>query len=153
MPYSGADVLAHLSELARQSAALPRLSNVVIIAKQQGAGDVVKSGLRAVIGYEALISVSDSVAEAAVAMKQNKSQIAFFLDESERPVRDFTALLNRFRSVGFSCPLVFISSEITPQIKSQFLVQGALDVLHRDEVCGLRLRECLLKLAQTSHAT
>lgn len=152
MPYSGTDVLTQISELARQGAAGPRFSHLLVLARQQAQGDVVKSALRALVGYDALISVENSIREAAKSLPRNNPQLAFVVDDTNATVENFSAVIAAFHKAGFSCPLVFISSRITAQNKLHILALGALDALHRDEVCGLRLRQCFLKLPAAGSA-
>ncbi len=154
MPYSGADVLAHLSELARQRAELPRISTVLVISRLEATGELIQSALRAVVGYEADIVVCPNVAEAIRTLRDRQPQIAFICDDKHLAIEWFQATAQSIRKAGLACPLAFILEHVSSQLRCQLLDIGALDVFHRDEVCGLRLRESLLKLAvQTPDAS
>ena len=148
MVYSGAKVLAHLSELARQRARLPRISSILIMSQERAGGELIRSTLRAVVGYDTSISVVLTHAEASQHVKLRPPQIAFHLGGTliDRP-SSIASHFQALRKAGIICPVAIIRNVMTPKIKCQILDLGAIDVFHRDEICGLRLRECLLKLA------
>lgn len=153
MPYSGADLLAHLSELARQRAQLPRIGCIQILALQRTNGDLLQSALRAVVGYEVEILVAADLTGALRNMNQPQPQIVFILDDVHNRRDWFAGLVLDIRKAGLSCPLAIVLEVCTPQLRCQLLDLGVLDVIHRDEVCGLRLRECLLKLVSPSSSS
>lgn len=146
MPYSGADVLAHLSELARQRAELPRIAGLIIIATHKPSGDLIQSALRAVVGYDTKILVAATVQQAVADTGEIAPEMIFYLDESALRLDAFTAVLQGLRKGGLVSPVTVVRAELSSQIRSRLLELGAIDIVHRDEVCGLRLRESLLKL-------
>ena len=146
MPYSGADVLAHLSELARQRAELPRITSLIIIASHRPSGELIQSALRAVVGYDTKIFVAANVHQAVTHAAELQPEMTFYVDESPLRTDAFTAVLQALRKGGLVSPITVVRSELTSLIRSRLLELGAIDVVHRDEVCGLRLRESLLKL-------
>lgn len=150
MAYSGADVLAHLSELARQRAELPRISTILVLAQQRSTGDLIQSALRAVVGYEAEIIVAPTFEVAIRDLGKQQPQIVFLIDTAHQRAAYFGGLLQSFRKMGIHCPVAIALDVISPQLRCQLLDLGVLDVFHRDEICGLRLRECLLKLGAAS---
>ena len=151
MPYSGADVLAHISELARQRAELPRIAHIVVVSRQEATGNVIQSALRAVVGYETDIRVYRSVSEAGRGLSNPAPEIAFLSDDKTMSLDWCRLTLQSLRKGGLQCPVVFILDTISPQLSSQLFELGALDVFHRDEICGLNLRQSLLKLADPEH--
>ncbi len=148
MPYSGADVLAQLSELARQQAGLPRALSIMIVSHDQAEGDLLQSALRAVVGYETRIFVATSMAEALKLSKVNPPQIGFCLDNAPLKKAGCEDALRMLRDLGLACPVAIVRNSVTPQIRCKLLDLGATDVLNRDEFCGIRLRECLVRLLE-----
>ena len=146
MAYSGADVLTQLSELARQRAAMPVVTSIMVVSQNRAEGDLVQSALRAVVGYDTRIMVSSSHAEAVRDAKTVTPQIGFCVDDGTNAHYDGAASLRALRAAGISCPVAIIRGEVTPQIKNRLIEIGATDVLNRDDVCGIRLREGLLRL-------
>jgi len=147
MPYSGADVLAHLSELARQRAALPRISRILIISQDQAEGDLIQSVLRAVVGYDTHIAIAGAASDVRISPKNPAPQAVFWVDTGRTTSpAEIAKTLSALRSAGIVCPIAVIRDKVTHQCKAQHYDLGAADVLSRDEVCGLRLRECLLRL-------
>jgi DNA-binding NarL/FixJ family response regulator len=146
MPYSGADVLAHLSELARQRAALPRISGILILAQNISDGELLQSVLRAVVGYDTQIAVSQTLDEAVRSSKTLRPQLGLFLNDSNPPTPSLIHVMRGLRTSQINCPVAVIRDVVTPAIRCEVLELGASDVLTRDEVCGMRLRECLLRL-------
>lgn len=146
MAYSGADVLAQLSELARQRAAMPEVSAIMVVSQNRAEGDLIQSALRAVVGYDTRIMVCHSLAEAVRDSKSVTPQIGFCVDDGTNAHGGCAQELRELRAAGISCPVAVIRGEVTPQIKARLLEIGATDVLNRDDVCGIRLREGLLRL-------
>lgn len=146
MAYSGADVLAQLSELARQRAAMPAVSSILVVSHNRAEGDLIQSALRAVVGYDTRIIVSHSLAEAVRDSKTVAPQIGFCVDDGKGAHGGCAQTLRDLRTAGISCPVAIIHGEVTPQIKTRLMDGGAADVLNRDDVCGIRLREGLLRL-------
>ena len=146
MAYSGADVLAQLSELARQRAAMPVVTSIMVVSQNRAEGELIQSALRAVVGYDTRIMVSLNLAEAVRDSKSVTPQIGFCVDDGTSAQGGCAASLRALRAAGISCPVAIIRGEVTPQIKNRLMEIGATDVLNRDDVCGIRLRECLLRL-------
>jgi DNA-binding response OmpR family regulator len=146
MPYSGADVLAHLSELARQRAELPRVSCLLVMSYDRAEGDLIQSALRAVVGYETRILVVAALGEAVQYSKLYPPQASFCLDNAPAKKVDCEQSLRGLREAGITCPVAIIRGTVTTQIRCKLLDAGASDVLTRDEICGIRLRESLLRL-------
>ncbi len=145
MPYSGADVLAHLSELARQRAALPRVSCIFVLAKSVADGDRLQSILRAVVGYDTQIVVAQSLDEIVRLSKPLQPLFGIFLNDANPPTPSVKHVMRGLRAGGVGCPVAVIRDVVTPAVRCEVLELGASDVLTRDEVCGMRLRECLLR--------
>jgi hypothetical protein len=151
MPYSGADVLAQLSELARQRAEMPKIEGVLILAQSAPAGELVQSALRAVVGYETAIEL---VATLAGSRKpgQKAPSIAFLYDDQNDFLERFGNLMALLRRANITCPVAVISTTLPPQDYPKIIELGAIDIMHRDDICGLRLRETVLKLAPPAPA-
>ncbi len=146
MTYSGADVLAHLSELARQRALTRRVTDAIIIAPQSQDGEFLQSALRGVMGYESRILISAMVSEAADLTRLKQPEVVFALDPTKVEAVS-SKTIRSLRTAGISCPVAVISDLMTQKSAAEVLASGAFDVMHRDDVCGIRLRECFLKLA------
>jgi hypothetical protein len=146
MAYSGANVLAHLSELARQRAELPRVSCLMIVSYDRAEGDLIQAAMRAVVGYDTRILVVASLGEAVQYSKLYPPQASFCLDNAPAKKVDCEQALRGLREAGISCPVAIIRATVTTHIRCKLLDAGASDVLARDEVCGIRLRESLLRL-------
>lgn len=149
MAYSGADVLAHLSELARRRAEIRRVSDAIVIAPQALEGEIIQSALRGVMGYDARITIVQMISDAVSLTRSKPPEVVFVLDPSKSEGAGANTL-RALRTAGLQSPVAIISDLLTLKTAAEILAAGAFDVMHRDEVCGVRLRECLLRLAALS---
>jgi CheY-like chemotaxis protein len=146
MTYSGADVLAHLSELARQRALTRPVADAILVAPQPQDGEFLQSALRSVLGYNTRISIAAMITDAAKMARDKQPDVVFALDPSKLEAAGVKTLQS-LRTAGIRCPIGIISNYVSPKSASEIMQAGAFDVIHRDDVCGIRLRQCLLKLA------
>jgi DNA-binding NtrC family response regulator len=120
MAYSGADVLAHLSELARQRAQIRRVADAVVIAPQPQEGEIIQSALRGVMGYDARITIVQMIGDAAKLTQSKPPEVVFVLDPSTTEAAG-PSTLRALRSAGVQSPVAIISDQLTLKTAAEIL--------------------------------
>lgn len=141
---SGGDFLAKRSDVNRAGLALPKLSNVLIIEDETFDADRLRATLRIVLGYEVTVRRAQTLNSAVDMVLAHMPDIVF-LDDILKPSDTAANSIPFIRRAKYEGPLIVVSGQATRSRKAELLSLGASEVIHKDDVDSVRLKEALVR--------
>lgn len=141
---SGGDFLAKRSDVNHAGLALPKLSNVLIIEDETFDADRLRATLRIVLGYEVTVRRAQTLNSAVDMVLAHMPDIVF-LDDILKPSDTAANSIPFIRRAKYEGPLIVLSGQATRSRKAELLSLGASEVIHKDDVDSVRLKEALVR--------
>ncbi len=141
---SGGDFLAKKSEVTRRGKGLPPISTVLIIEDETFDADRLRATLRLAIGYDIEVRRAQTLGSAVDMLLASVPDLVF-LDDILKPSDTAVNSIPYIRRAKYAGPLIVISGQATRTRKAELIALGATEVIHKDDVDSVRLKEALLR--------
>lgn len=142
---AGGKFLDRKSDVTKASDHLPSLTNILLVEDETPDADRLKAMLHLMFGYDISVRRAATLNSAMDAVLADMPDL-IFLDDILKPSDTATQSIPFLRRAGYDGPIVVISGQATRTRISELKTTGAADVLHKDDVNSVRVRECLAHL-------
>lgn len=140
----GGSHLARKSELVRDRARLGGLRDILLVEDEAPDAERLTATLRVLLGYDAEIRWASTIGDAVDSIIAMKPSIVF-LDDILKPSTDASQSIPLLRGV-YQGPIIVVSGLVTRARRASLLVEGASDVIHKDDVDSVRVGEAIARL-------
>ncbi|MBX9926796.1 MAG: response regulator [Hyphomicrobiaceae bacterium] len=141
---SGGDFLAKKSDVTRRGKSLPPISTVLIVEDETFDADRLRATLRLALGYEVDVRRAQTLGSAVDMVLAHVPDLVF-LDDILKPSDTAVNSIPYIRRANYTGPLIVISGQATRSRKAELIGLGASEVIHKDDVDSVRLKEALLR--------
>lgn len=141
----GSSHLAKRSELVRQREKLEKFHDILVVEDDTLNSERLTATLRVIFGYAAQIRTASTLGDAVNAVIERKPGI-IFLDDVLKPSSSASQGIPLLRNAGYAGPIIIVSGLVTHARRISLLAEGAIDVVHKDDVDSVRLAEALGRL-------
>ncbi len=142
---TGGDHLVRKHDVARGSARLAHLTDVLIVEDETIDADRLKATLHILFGYGLQIRRATTLGSALDHVIERKPELVL-LDDYLKPADTATHTIPFLRRAGFEGPIVVISGQVTRKRRIELTSAGAADVIHKDNVDSVALSETLQRV-------
>ncbi|MEO1206768.1 MAG: response regulator [Pseudomonadota bacterium] len=143
---SGGEHLEKRSELLRTEGGIRQLKDILVVEDEERDADRIQGTLRLMIGYSGLeVRTASTISTAVDAVLERQPQL-ILLDDALKPSDTATDTIPFLHRAGYDGPIVVISGQVTRRRRTELMAAGATDVIHKDDVESVRIRECLAKI-------
>lgn len=142
---SGGDFLAKKSDVIRRGKNLPAIANVLIVEDETFDADRLRATLRLALGYEVTMRGAQTLGSAVDMVLAHVPDLVF-LDDILKPSDTAVNSIPYIRRAKYDGPLIVISGQATRSRKAELIGIGATEVIHKDDVDSVRLKEALLRV-------
>lgn len=150
---SGGEHLEKRSELLRTEMGLHQLSDILVVEDEKRDADRIQATLRLMVGYGELdVRTASTISTAVDAVLERQPQLVL-LDDALKPSDTATDTIPFLQRAGYAGPIVVISGQVTRRRRTELMQAGATDVIHKDDVESVKIRECLAKIFPEEAAT
>lgn len=129
----------------RARAKLGGLRDILLVEDEAPDAERLTATLRVLLGYEAEIRWASSIGDAVDGIIAKKPSI-IFLDDILKPSTDASQSIPLLRGVGYAGPIIVVSGLVTRSRRASLLLEGASDVIHKDDVDSVSVGEALARL-------
>ena len=142
---SGGDFLDKRSDVTKQRAKLPKLTNVLVVDDESFDADRLKATLHLMFGYDIEVRRAATLGRALDEVIARMPEL-IFLDDVLKPTDNASQTLPFLRRAGYTGPVIVVSGQVTRSRRTLLIEAGAADVIHKDDVDSVRLAEALQRV-------
>ncbi|MBL8564224.1 MAG: response regulator transcription factor [Hyphomicrobiaceae bacterium] len=142
---SGGDFLDKRSDVTKQRAKLPKLTNVLVVDDESFDADRLKATLHLMFGYDIDVRRAATLGRALDEVIARMPEL-IFLDDVLKPTDNASQTLPFLRRAGYTGPVIVVSGQVTRTRRTLLIEAGAADVIHKDDVDSVRLAEALQRV-------
>jgi CheY-like chemotaxis protein len=143
-PKTGSGHLTRKSELAIARAGKPAFEDILVVEDNLKEATRLSGTLNLIFNRKAAIRTVDTLAKALDAVIAQKPDIVF-LDDHLKPNDNAAETIPFLRRCGYQGPIVVVSSLLTRPRRALLISAGAIDAVHKDNLDGVEIEECLAK--------
>jgi DNA-binding NarL/FixJ family response regulator len=141
-PVTGSGHLAKRSDVARVRTRHGKPSNFLIIDDEHVDAERLTATLHVLFGYQVAIRCTSSLQAAVESLADGHPSITF-LDDILKPSDDASRSMPELRRAGYDGPIIVVSGALTPSRRARLIADGAVDVIHKDDVDSVRVAEAV----------
>lgn len=149
---TGADYLAHKSELAKSRKDLPSFKDILVVEDDKLEGERLVATLRGLFGQDVEVRKAKTV-NVAIDMLLQKLPDLIWLDDYVGPHDTALDSLPLIRHAKFTGPIVVVSGRMSRHRRAELLAKGADETINKDDLDSGSISEALLRLVQAGKAT
>lgn len=118
-----------------------RPSAILVIETAAVDAERLRATLRVLFGYQVPIVWASSLPDALARLGETKPELAFLGDLGSQA--DAPSAIGVLRRAGFAGPIIAVSNTVTPALRLRTITDGAIDVIHKDDLHSARIAEAL----------
>ncbi len=127
-----------------------RPTAILVIETAAVDAERLRATLRVLFGYQVPIVWASSLADALARLGETKPELAFLGDLGSQA--DAPSAIGVLRRAGFAGPIIAVSNTVTPALRIRTITDGAIDVIHKDDLHSARIAEALQRARVQSSA-
>jgi DNA-binding NarL/FixJ family response regulator len=131
--------LARRSNLAAARAGRDLPVEILIVGEAADA-ERLTATLRVLFGYQMPIRWTCSLSD-ALGILAERSPAHVFLGDLRNPSTDTLLATAEVRRAGFGGSIIVVSNDATLPWRTRLIAAGASDVIHKDDICSVRVAE------------
>ncbi len=148
---TGADYLAHKSDLAKSRKDLPDYKDILIVEDEALASDRMAATLRGLFGQDLEVRRARTV-NMAIDLMLKKLPDLIMLDDYVGPNDTALDSLPLIRHTKFTGPVIVVSGRMSRHRRAELLAKGADETINKDDLDSGSMSESLLRLVAAGKA-
>ncbi|MEL7047454.1 MAG: response regulator, partial [Pseudomonadota bacterium] len=119
---------------------------ILVVEDEDRDANRIQATLRLMVGYASIeVRIAKTISTAVDAVLERTPEL-ILLDDALKPSDTATDTIPFLKRAGYMGPIVVISGQVTRRRRTELMAAGANDVIHKDDVESVKIRECLARV-------
>lgn len=142
---TGADYLAHKSDLSKSRQGLPAFKDILIVEDETMDANRLVGTLRSMFGYALDVRRAKTLNIALDMVMARKPEL-ILLDDYLKPSDTAMDSIPILRRANYDGPIVVVSGEVDRYRRAELMAKGANETINKDDLNSAAIAEVLTKL-------